>query len=56
MKKTDKLLLSYMKCVNSIEDFMEYMYKSCTKEEIKKEIMAHIDELVNEIKEIKDDE
>lgn len=43
------MLSHYQKCVNKIEDYLEYRYRGDTPDKIKEKIMGHIDELTENI-------
>jgi len=45
----DKNLWAALKAINAIDDFFEYQYDSCTKEQIKEEVMRNIEFFVDEL-------
>lgn len=49
----EKMLEAYQKCINKIDDFLEYRYSSYTKEEIRTAILSHITKLSKNLEEIK---
>lgn len=52
---TKKILEAYQKCVNDIDDFLEYLYSHYTKEEIRAFILNHINTLTRDLRKVKND-
>jgi hypothetical protein len=50
------IMMAYAKCINRIDDYLEYMYKANTPDEMKKVIMSYIDAANSEIKELQERE
>jgi len=40
-----KILEEYKKCINKIDDYLEYIYRSDTPEEIRNRILHYLSEL-----------
>ncbi len=49
MSKENEILNSYIKCVNRIDDLLEYQYKCFTTEELRDSIISIIEVLTNEL-------
>lgn len=45
----EERFLSAQKCINNIDDFLEYAYASSTPDQIKATIMEHIDRYSREV-------
>jgi hypothetical protein len=54
-KGKEKRIEAYQKCVNKIDDFLEYRYANYTKEEIRTAILSHIFKLNKDLTDIKND-
>lgn len=55
---TEKLLKvneELIKCITHIEDFLEYRFLSNTKEEMRDIIMAHIDNMTDNLRRLNDE-
>jgi len=50
--KPGKILLKYQKCINQIDDYLEYNYKEKSAEEIRNTILEIIDKLTERLKEL----
>lgn len=49
MKLENEIIEHYQKCINKIDDYLEYLYKSDDKEKVRKKILSYIDELSEKI-------
>ena len=50
---TEKILEAYQKCVNHIEDFLEYRYLNYTVDGLRTVMLSHITKLAKDLEEIK---
>lgn len=52
VKVDTKILALYQKCVNQIDDYLEYNYKDKSAEEIRDTVLVIIDKLTERLKEL----
>ena len=45
----DEIFSKYEQCINQIQDYLEYRYKSDSKEDVRKKIMSYIDNMSDEV-------
>lgn len=51
MPLTDNFIIEEMqRCINKIDDFLEYRYLNYTPDGIKKEVISYINEMTNNLK------
>ena len=51
-KKTERINIELIYCINQIEDFFEYHYSSYTVESAKERVMQYIDQMTKNLKKI----
>jgi len=49
---TKKILEAYQKCVNHIEDFLEYRYLNYNVDKVRTAVLSHITKLAKDLEEI----